>query len=151
MTFSLTSTRRCLTPKWYFREGLQAWQDSKQWLLTGPLTFCLYCSNSYSYTHLVTSAEREVKRIRTAQECFKVASGGPEVASELVRDISEFFDLFSQGKEIIIGNYKEELIITFGRNKKEIGIISGLPRVWTGLRVTRQIRPWSGPSCSNVR
>ena len=47
-------------------------------------------------------------RIRAAQECFKVAFGGPEgasecpeVASELVRDIFEFFDLFFQGKEII--------------------------------------------------
>ena len=34
---------------------------------------------------------------------------------------------------------KKEIIITCGRNKDEIIIISGLPRVWTGLRVTRQI------------
>ena len=46
---------------------------------------------------------------RAAQECFKVVFGGPEgasecpeVASELVRDIFEFFDLFFQGKEIIM-------------------------------------------------
>ena len=48
-------------------------------------------------------------RIRAAQECFKVAfrrrsevaSECPEVVSELVRDIFEFFDLIFQGKEII--------------------------------------------------
>ena len=52
---------------------------------------------------------RAKQRIRATQECFKVASGGPEVASEcpevaleLVRDIFEFFDLFFQGKEIIM-------------------------------------------------
>ena len=50
---------------------------------------------------------REVKN-SLAQECFKVAFGGPEVASkcpkvasELVRDIFEFFDLFFQGKFVI--------------------------------------------------
>ena len=38
-----------------------------------------------------------------AQESrFKVACGGPEVASELGRDIFEFYDLFFQGKEIIL-------------------------------------------------
>ena len=57
-----------------------------------------------SFFKFITSAEREVKNSR-AQECFKVAFGGPEVASkcpkvaaELVRDIFEFFDLFFQGK-----------------------------------------------------
>ena len=45
---------------------------------------------------LVTSAERELKdsRIRDAQAPFKVAFGCPKVASKLVRDIVEFFDLF---------------------------------------------------------
>ena len=49
----------------------------------------------------VTSAEREVNDSRR-EECFKVASGGPEVASELFRDLFEFFDLFFQAKEIIM-------------------------------------------------
>ena len=40
----------------------------------------------------------EKQRIRAPQECFKVACGGPEVASELVPDIFDFFDLFFQGK-----------------------------------------------------
>ena len=51
-------------------------------------------------------------RIRAGQECSKVAFGFPEdaskcpeVASELVRDIFEVFDLFFQGKEIIIRKY----------------------------------------------
>ena len=64
-----------------------------------------------SFLKFITSAEREVKNSR-AQECFKVAFGGPEVASkcpkvasELVRDIFEFFDLFLQGKEIIMRKY----------------------------------------------
>ena len=38
-------------------------------------------------------------RIRAAQKCFKVAFGGPEVASGLVWDIFEFFDLFFLGFE----------------------------------------------------
>ena len=50
----------------------------------------------------------------------QVAFGFPEVASELVRDIFDFFDLFFQGKEIII---------TLGGKKEEIIIISGFPRV----------------------
>ena len=51
-------------------------------------------------------------RIRAAQECSKfafgypeVASECPEVASELVGDIFEFFDLFFQGKETIRRKY----------------------------------------------
>jgi len=51
-------------------------------------------------------------RIRAAQECFKVAIGGPEVAFKcpevalkLVRDIFQFFNLFFQGKEIIMRKY----------------------------------------------
>ena len=43
---------------------------------------------------LVTSAELKVKDSLHVQECFKVASECPEVPSELVRDIFEFFDLF---------------------------------------------------------
>ena len=38
------------------------------------------------------------------QSCIRrseFASERPEVASELVRDILEFFDLFFQGKEIV--------------------------------------------------
>ena len=42
---------------------------------------------------IITSAERKVKDC-DAQECFKVAFGCPEFASQLVRDIFEFFDLF---------------------------------------------------------
>ena len=42
---------------------------------------------------IITSAEREVKDCDT-QECFKVAFGCPKFASQLVRDIVEFFDLF---------------------------------------------------------
>ena len=53
--------------------------------------------------HFNTSAERELKkRICDPKECFKVAYGGPEVASELLRDIFEFFDSFFRGKEIIM-------------------------------------------------
>ena len=44
-------------------------------------------------------------RIRAGQECSEVAFGCPEVGSELVRDIFEFFDLFFQGKEIIMRKY----------------------------------------------
>ena len=40
-------------------------------------------------------------RVRAAQERFKVASAGPEVASELAPYIFDFFDLFFHGKEII--------------------------------------------------
>ena len=79
-----------------------------------------------SYKYYITSAECEVKDSRSSG-IYKVASGGsevasecPEVASELVRDIFEFFDLFFQGKKIII---------TSGRNIEEIIITSGLPRV----------------------
>ena len=72
-----------------------------------------------------------------SQEHFKVASGGPEIASELVWDIFEFFDLFFQGES---NNYEEEIIIISGRNKEEIILIFGLSRVWTGVRVTRQVR-----------
>ena len=55
----------------------------------------------------ITSAEREVKDLHSSgmfQSCIRrseVASECPEVVSELVRDIFEFFDLFFQGKEII--------------------------------------------------
>ena len=51
-------------------------------------------------------------RIRAAQECSKDAFGCPEVASELVRNVFEFFDLFFQGKEIIMRKYY------YWRNKK---------------------------------
>jgi len=51
-------------------------------------------------------------RICAAQECSKVAFGCseassecPEVASELVRDIFEFFDLFFQGRKKIMRKY----------------------------------------------
>ena len=51
-------------------------------------------------------------RIRAGQECSEVAFGCPEVVSEcsevgseLVRDIFKFFDLFFQGKEIIMRKY----------------------------------------------
>ena len=47
---------------------------------------------------LFTSAIAMKRRIRAAQECSKGAFGCHEVASELVRDIFEFFDLFFQGK-----------------------------------------------------
>ena len=44
--------------------------------------------------------------------CPELASECPEVASELVRDIFDFFGLFFQGKEIIMRKYY------FGRNKE---------------------------------
>ena len=60
---------------------------------------------------VVNSAERELK-VRAAQKyskvafgCPEVASESPEVASELIRDIFEFFDLSFQGKEIIMRKY----------------------------------------------
>ena len=56
----------------------------------------------YGYVLLLRRSAKY--RIRNAQEYFKVASGGLEVASELVRDIFEFSDLFFQGKEIITTN-----------------------------------------------
>ena len=54
---------------------------------------------------LITSAEREVKDLRSSgmfQSCNFGTAECPKVASELVRDIFEFFDLFFQGKEIIM-------------------------------------------------
>ena len=58
-----------------------------------------------SYKYFITSAEGEVKDSRSSG-IYKVASGGsevaskcPEVLSELVRDIFEFFDLFFQGQK----------------------------------------------------
>ena len=52
------------------------------------------------------SAECELKDLRcSAMFQLKVTFGCPEVASELVRDIFEFFDLFFQGKEIIMTKY----------------------------------------------
>jgi len=52
------------------------------------------------------SAECELKDLRCSEMFqLKVAFGCPEVASELVRDIFEFFDLFFQGKEIIMRKY----------------------------------------------
>ena len=56
-------------------------------------------------TLMLFISARAKKRIRSAQECSKGAFGCPEVASELVRDIFEFFDLFFQGKEIIMRKY----------------------------------------------
>ena len=44
--------------------------------------------------------------IHTAQECFKVASGGPKVALELVRDIFKFFWFVLSGER---KNYEEEI------------------------------------------
>ena len=47
---------------------------------------------------LITLAKREVKDSRSSG-MFQVASGGPEVATELVQDILEFFDYsFSRKK-----------------------------------------------------
>ena len=52
------------------------------------------------------SAECELKDLRcSAMFQLKVAFGCPEVASELVRDIFEFFDLFFHRKEIIMRKY----------------------------------------------
>ena len=39
------------------------------------------------------------------QSCNFGTSECPDMASELVRDIFEFFDLFFQGKEIIMRKY----------------------------------------------
>ena len=73
---------------------------------------------------------RNVSKLQSRGPELEVASECPEVTSELVWDIFEFFDLLFQGKEIII---------TSGRNKEEIILISSLPMVWSGLRVTPQI------------
>ena len=54
-------------------------------------------SESFSTTILIIS-----RHFYYAQECTKVTSECPEVASELVRDIFEFFGLFFQGKDIIM-------------------------------------------------
>ena len=57
---------------------------------------------------IFTSAERDVKDSRSSgmfQSCNFGTSECPEVASELVRDIFEFFDLFFHGKEIIMRKY----------------------------------------------
>ena len=64
---------------------------------------------AFTFGSLVTkdslySCESEEKD-SSAQECSKGAFGCPEVASELVRDIFEFFDLFFQRKEIIMRKY----------------------------------------------
>ena len=50
---------------------------------------------------LITSAEREVKYV-FASGGPEVASECPELATELVRDIFEFFDLFFQPEEVIM-------------------------------------------------
>ena len=56
--------------------------------------------------YLVNYLRRKAnERIRAAQECSKVAFGCTEVASELVRDKFEFFDLLFLGKEIIMRKY----------------------------------------------
>ena len=55
-----------------------------------------------------TSTERDVKDSRSSgmfQSCNFGTSECPEVASELVQDIFEFFDLFFHGKEIIMRKY----------------------------------------------
>ena len=57
---------------------------------------------------VMISAGREVKDSRSSemfQSCNFGTSECAEVASELVRDIFEFFDLFFQGKEIIMRKY----------------------------------------------
>ena len=55
-----------------------------------------------------TSTEREVKDSRSSgmfQSYNFGTSECPDMAAELVRDIFEFFDLFFQGKEIIMRKY----------------------------------------------
>ena len=57
---------------------------------------------------IFTSAKREVKDLRSLgmfQSCNFGTSECPEVATELVRDICELFDLFFQGKEVIMRKY----------------------------------------------
>ena len=53
-------------------------------------------------------------RIRAAQECSKVAFGCPEVVSEFVRDIFEFFYLIFSGE---INNYEKVLPLEEIKNK----------------------------------
>ena len=65
---------------------------------------------------IITSAKREVKDSRSSgmfQSCHFGTSECPEVASELVRDIFEFFDLLFQGKN----NFEKVLLLEEIENK----------------------------------
>ena len=84
------------------------------------------------YLTLITSAEREVKDSRRSG-MFQAASECPEVASELVRDIFEFFHLLI-------------FILSGERNNYYFWLSPGFD---PGSRVIRQNRKERFPTVSN--
>ena len=85
--------------------------------LSNVSLFLLCGARSKEYALLRNVSKLHSRGLEVASEC-------PAVVSELVRHIFQFFDLFFKGKEIIVRKKS-----TFGRNKEEIIITSGLPRV----------------------